>query len=62
MGTGTFLFQFSTTMATAVAIVGMALIAPDGKGNVGYEQEVANVVEGEDAEDHIDDGTNGSKA
>ena len=62
MGAGTFLTKFGTTVAAAVAVVGMALIAPDGKGNVGYEQKVANVVEGEDAEDHIDDGTNGSKA
>ena len=61
MGTGTFLAQFGTTVATAVAVVGIALVAPDSKGDVGHEQEVADIVEGEDAEDHIDDSTDSSK-
>jgi hypothetical protein len=62
MWAGTFLTQFGTTVATAIAVVGMALVAPKGKGNVGHEEEVADIVEGEDGEDHIDDSTDGSKA
>ena len=61
MWAGTFLAQFGTTVAAVVAVVGMALVAPEGKGDVSHEQDVADIVEGEDGEDHIDDGTDGSK-
>ena len=61
MWAGAFLFHLATTLATTVAVMGMALIAPHSKGDVGDEQEVADVVECEDAENDIDDSTDGSE-
>ena len=61
VGTAAFVLQLSTTLATMVVIVGMALVTTDSKGDVGYQKEIADVVESEDAEHHIDDGTDGSK-
>ena len=61
MGAGAFLLHLTTTLATTIAVVWVALVTPDGKGDVGYQQEITNVIECEDAEHHIDDGTNGSK-
>ena len=61
VGTPAFVLQFGTTLATMIVIVGMALITTDGKGDVGYQKEITNIVKSEDAEHHIDDGTDGSK-
>ncbi len=62
VGALAFLLQLGTTPTTMVAVVGMTLITPDGKGDVGYQKKITDIVEGKDAEHHIDDGTDGSKA
>ena len=62
VGAGAFLLHLAPTLATTVAVVGMKSIAPHCEGNVDYQQEITNVIEGGDAEDHIDNGTDGGKA
>ena len=62
MGTGALFLHLSATLSTTVGIVGMAPITPDGKGDISYQQEITDIIEREDAEDHIDDGTDSSKS
>ena len=62
MGTTTFMLEFGTTLAALVAVMGMALVAAEGEDEIGNEQQIAYVIESGDAEDHIDNGTDGGKA
>ena len=48
-------------VATDVACTAVAEVAPEGKDGVGYEQQVAYVVEGEHAEGYVVDGADGGK-
>ena len=40
-------------MTAEVAVVGMAAVAPNSKGYVGYEQRITDVIKGEYAEYYI---------
>jgi hypothetical protein len=62
MGTTTFMLEFGTTLSALVAVMGMTLVAAEGEDEIGNEQQIAYVIEGGDAEDHIDNGTDGGKA
>ena len=62
MGTTTFMLEFGTTLTALVAVMGMTLVASEGEDEIGNEQQIAYVIESGDAEDHIDNGTDGGKA
>ena len=62
MGTTTFMLEFGTTLSALVAVMGMTLVASEGEDEIGNEQQIAYVIESGDAEDHIDNGTDGGKA
>ena len=53
MGTMAFAAEGLAAMTAEVAVVGMAAVAPNGKGYVGYEQRIADVIKGENAEYYI---------
>ena len=61
MGTTTFMLEFGTTLTALVAVMGMTLVASEGEDEIGNEQQIAYVIESGDAEDHIDNGTDGGK-
>lgn len=62
MGAMAFGAEGLAAMTAEVAVVGMATIAPDGKGYVGNEQQIANIIKGEDAEYYIVNSTDSYQA
>ena len=56
------MLEFGTTLTALVAVMGMTLVASEGEDEIGNEQQIAYVIESGDAEDHIDNGTDGGKA
>ena len=59
---GAFTLQLSTALAATETVVRMDAVAPEGEDEIADQQEVADVVEREDAEDDIIDGTDCHKA
>ena len=53
MGTMAFAAEGLAAMTAEVAVMWMAAVAPNGKGYIGNEQRIADVIKGEDAEYYI---------
>lgn len=49
-------------MSTGIGIVRMEEIALQGVAQIGYEQQIANIVKGEDAKHDVVDGTDGCQS
>ena len=62
MGAVALLLEFGAAVAAAVVAAGLTKVAAEGPDDVDGEQEVADVVHGEDAEDDVDDGTGGDES
>ena len=54
-----FLLQFRATVTTTVVAAWLQAVPSQGPDDVDYEQGIADVVDGEDAEDDVDDGAGG---
>ena len=49
----------TTTMAATIALEGVVVETPEGKGNVEHQQRIAYIPKGGEAEHHVIDGTDG---
>ena len=59
MGAFAFGAEGTTTMAAAIALEGVVVKTPEGKGYVEHQQRIAYIPKGGEAEHYIIDGTDG---
>ena len=62
IGAASALAQGLSTASAAVVAAGKAAVSPQSEGHIGQQQQIAYVVERQDAEHHVEHGTDGPQS